>query len=239
MSLPLLVSVVTIAAFAQGLTGFGFGLVAMALLPLFMDFKDAVALVAVLNLLVCVATFLTARRHVVWRRTAPLAAGAFLGVPVGVWALVRWDARWLLGILGAWMIAFAISELLLARWWRPRFPEWSGWPVGLMSGALGGAFNAGGPPVVAYVYSQPWSKEETVAALQVVFGASAVVRVALMGGAGLMPAEMLTVLAASALPVLGGIALGARLLRRVPQAALKVVAALFFLVMGAKYLLAP
>ena len=137
------------------------------------------------------------------------------------------------------MIVFAISELLLARWWRPRFPEWSGWPVGLMSGALGGAFNAGGPPVIAYVYSQPWSKEETVAALQVVFGASAVVRVALMGGAGLMPAELLTVFAASALPVLGGIALGARLLRRVPQNALKVIAAVFFLVMGAKYLLAP
>jgi uncharacterized membrane protein YfcA len=60
-----------------------------------------------------------------------------------------------------------------------------------------------------------------------------------MGGAGLMPAELLTVFAASALPVLGGIALGARLLRRVPQNALKVIAAVFFLVMGAKYLLAP
>jgi uncharacterized membrane protein YfcA len=239
MSTFLLVAIVTVAAFAQGLTGFGFGLVAMALLPLFMDFKDAVALVAVLNLLVCAATFLSTRRHVVWRRVASLAVASALGVPLGVWALVRWDARWLLGILGAWMIAFAISELLLARWWRPRFPEWSGWPVGLMSGALGGAFNAGGPPAIAYVYSQPWSKEETVAALQVVFGASAVVRVALMGGAGLMPSELLTVFAASALPVLGGIALGARLLRRVPPNALKVIAAVFFLAMGAKYLLAP
>ncbi|MEY4089581.1 MAG: hypothetical protein RJB55_1852, partial [Verrucomicrobiota bacterium] len=44
MSIVLLVAIVTVAAFAQGLTGFGFGLVAMALLPLFMDFKDAVAL---------------------------------------------------------------------------------------------------------------------------------------------------------------------------------------------------
>ena len=239
MSLPLLVAIVTVAAFAQGLTGFGFGLVAMALLPLFMDFKDAVALVAVLNLLVCLATFLSTRRHLVWRRAAPLAAASFLGVPLGVWALIRWDARWLLAVLGAWMIAFAISELLLARWWRPRFPEWSGWPVGLVSGALGGAFNAGGPPVIAYVYSQPWSKEETVAALQVIFGASAVARVALMGGTGLVPADLVTICAVAALPVLGGIALGASLLRRVPQAALKVVAAAFFLVMGAKYLLAP
>jgi len=76
-------------------------------------------------------------------------------------------------------------------------------------------------------------------ALQVIFGASAVMRVALMGGTGLVPSDLMTVCAVSALPVLGGIALGARLLRRVPQAALKVVAAAFFLVMGAKYLLAP
>ena len=88
-------------------------------------------------------------------------------------------------------------------------------------------------------YSQPWGKEETVAALQMVFGASAVVRVGFMGGAGLMPAELWTVLGAAVLPVLAGITLGTRLLRRVPGAALKVVAAAFFLVMGLKYLLAP
>jgi uncharacterized membrane protein YfcA len=239
MATAIVVSILALAGFAQGLTGFGFGLVSMALLPLFIDFKDAVPLVAVLNLLVCAATLLTARRHLDWRRVAPLAAASALGVPFGVWALVRWDARWLLAVLGAWMIAFAISELALARWWRPRFPEWSAWPVGFISGVLGGAFNAGGPPVIAYTYSQPWGKEETVAALQMVFGASAVVRVGFMGGAGLMPAELWTVLGAAVLPVLAGITLGTRLLRRVPGAALKVVAAAFFLVMGLKYLLAP
>lgn len=239
MSLAVVVAILAVAGFAQGLTGFGFGLVSMALLPLCVDFKDAVPLVAVLNLLVCVATLLTARRHLHWRRVAPLAFASGLGVPLGVWALMRWDARWLLAVLGAWMIAFAVSELALARWWRPRFPAWSAWPVGFISGVLGGAFNAGGPPVIAYVYSQPWGKEETVAALQIVFGASAIVRVAFMGGAGLMPAELWTVLAAAVVPVLAGIALGARLLQRVPGAAFKTLAAVFFLVMGVKYLLAP
>ena len=137
MATAVVVAILALAGFAQGLTGFGFGLVSMALLPLFIDFKDAVPLVAVLNLLVCAATLLTARRHLDWRRVAPLAAASALGVPFGVWALVRWDARWLLAVLGAWMIAFAISELALARWWRPRFPEWSAWPVGFISGVLG------------------------------------------------------------------------------------------------------
>lgn len=239
MSTAVIVAILAFAGFAQGLTGFGFGLVSMALLPLCMDLKDAVPLVAVLNLLVCVATLLTAWRHLAWRRIAPMAFASALGVPLGVWALVRWEARWLLVVLGAWMIAFAVSELALARWWRPRFPAWSAWPVGLASGALGGAFNAGGPPVIAYIYSQPWGKEETVAALQVVFGASAIVRVAFMGGAGLMPAELWPVLAVAVVPVLVGIAVGARLLRRMPGAALKTLAAAFFLVMGVKYLLAP
>ena len=39
MATAVVVAILALAGFAQGLTGFGFGLVSMALLPLFIDFK--------------------------------------------------------------------------------------------------------------------------------------------------------------------------------------------------------
>src|SRR5690606_39976003 len=66
-------------------------------------------------------------------------------------------------------------------------PPWLGFPIGVSSGVLGGAFNMGGPPCVAYLYSRPWPKEEVVALLQVVFIISSALRLALFGMHGIVP----------------------------------------------------
>jgi uncharacterized membrane protein YfcA len=82
------VFVICLAGFAQGLTGFGFGLVAISLLPLMMNLKEATALTALLNLVVCSMTFYSLRRHYHWRRGWGLIVGASLGVPLGVYMLI-------------------------------------------------------------------------------------------------------------------------------------------------------
>lgn len=236
MGQALAIGILALAGFTQGLTGFGFGLVSMALLPLILPFKDALVVVAVLNVPVCALTLWANRRHVHWRRGAALAAGTCLGVPIGFYLLVKLDAGVLLRVLGALLCLFAVNEIFLARRFPLRFPAWSGFPVGLVSGGIGGAFNVGGPPVIAYVYSQPWAKEEIVAVLQVVFGSSALLRLIFVGHSGLLHAELarLTLLA---LPLLlAGIILGGRLLHRVPLPPLKLTVFVSLLVLGAKYL---
>jgi uncharacterized protein len=229
-------SILALAGFVQGLTGFGFGLVAMALLPLALGFKDALVVVALLNLAACLSTLLANRRHFSWRRGAGLALGSCVGVPIGFHALVRLDSNLLLHVLGAVMCLFALSELLLARRWPLRFPKWAGFPVGVVSGALGGAFNIGGPPVIAYAYSQPWRKEEIVATLQLVFGASALLRFGLVLQTGMLRPHLLQLSLLALAPMLFGIVLGGRLLDRVPREQLKLAVFAFLFVMGVKYL---
>ncbi len=239
MSSILPICILASAGLLQGLTGFGFGLVTMALLPLLLPYKDALVVVAVLVVPVSALTLFATRQHLCWRRGATLALGSCLGVPIGFYALVRLDAHFLLRALGALLCLFAAHELFLSRRFRLRFPAWTGLPIGIISGSLAGAFNVGGPPIIAYTYSQPWAKEEIVAVLQLVFGVSAVLRLALVGQSGLLHANLLHLTLLALGPLLAGIIVGNRFLRRVPQAKLKLIVFVFLFVMGLKYLVLP
>ncbi len=177
----LIILIIGLAGFAQGLTGFGFGLVAMPLLPMLMDFKDAVALTVMMNLIVCSMMFLNVRSSFSLRRGLGLVAGACLGVPIGVYVLAQFNQALLLRVLGGVMVFFSINELILMRATSARLSERFGFPCGLISGGLSGAFNMGGPPAIAFSYSQTWSKEQVVAVLQVVFGLSTLLRLILLG----------------------------------------------------------
>ncbi len=237
MTLPLIILMVCLAGFTQGLTGFGFGLVAMPLLLLSMDIKEASALTVLLNLIVCGMTFLSTRSHYSFRQGAALVVGACLGVPVGVYALVRLNEAFLLRSLGLVMLFFSANELILVRLKPIRLSERLGLPVGLLSGSLTGAFGMGGPPVVAFTYSQPWTKEQIVAVLQVVFGLSTVIRLLLLGTAGFLATPILIIGLWSVVPLVVAIALGQKWFARIPQPVLKRITFVFLGAMGIKYLL--
>ena len=157
-----------LAGIVQGTVGFGFGLVAMSTLPLWMDIKEAVPVVALLCLVVNATLTWRLRAHLGWSRIGPLLLGSLAGVPAGVFLFATLDPNWLLVGLGLALLFVAVQQ----TWFgttpdadKQVRPLWGGL-AGLVSGVLGGAFNTGGPPVVMYVGVQSWSKEDTVATLR-------------------------------------------------------------------------
>ena len=115
---PLFVAVAGIAflgAFAQGVTGFGSALVAMPLLALLIDVRDAAALVALLSLAINVSLLLPARRALPWRLVGPLLAGSAAGIPVGVLFLAGADPRLARALLGATLVASSAALLATPR----------------------------------------------------------------------------------------------------------------------------
>jgi uncharacterized membrane protein YfcA len=224
------------AAFVQGLTGFGFGMAAVALLPLAMGLKDAQVVVAILTGVVCAATFLPQWRHFRWQQGRGLVIGAGIGVPLGFWALVYSPATLLLRLLGLLLCVFSASELWLGGRTPARIPPALSFPVGIVSGCLGGALNMGGPPAIAYVYSQSWTKEQIVSMLQVVFGVSALLRLALLVPSRLIRAEHLWISLWTVAPMLAATWCGGSLLKRLPGKRVKVGVFLFLFAMGVKYL---
>ncbi len=239
MTVTITILMVCLAGFTQGLTGFGFGLVAMPLLLLLMDLKAASAFTVLLNLIVCGMTFFSNRAHYHYRQGLGLVVGACLGVPVGIYALVRLNEALLIRTLGVVMLLFSANELILLRARTVHLSERLGLPLGLISGGLTGAFGMGGPPAVAFTYSQPWTKEQTVAVLQVVFGLSTLLRLLLLGTAGFIAPPLLTTTLWSVVPLVLAIALGQKWFSRIPQPALKKATFVFLGAMGIKYLCFP
>lgn len=242
--LPYLLLIIFLASAIQGATGFGFGLFAVAALTLLVPLKTATPLLAVLNAPVVFYVLWKLRRHVPWRGLAPIIGGTLVGIPLGIHVLVHWRQDILLRVLGVVLLVAAWFSLRGNRAHEcevkpdsPRAGAALGVGVGLATGALGGAFNTAGPPLVAYVYCRPWSKEQRVGTLQAVFALSVVTRIALMSAAGLYQRDVLLTSAACLPATLLGMWAGYALFRRLPHRALEGVAAGFLLLIGLKLLI--
>ncbi len=233
----LTVAALALSGFVQSVTGFGFGLVSMSLLPLLLGYQDAYTMVAILNLVVCIMTLASNIRHYRWRQGLGLLIGSCLAVPLGFYAMVYLRPEWMLRGLGLLICLFTLSEMLMPKTRPLRVPERYGLALGALSGGLSGAFNAGGPPAVIYVYSQSWAKEHTVALLQVVFGTSSVIRLLMVHSSGLLRGELLRTGLLAILPLILAIYVGTRILHRIPRDRLRLIVFVFLFLIGVKYLL--
>jgi hypothetical protein len=218
---PALVTVVGgiafLAAFAQGVTGFGSALVAMPLLALLLDVRAAAALVALQSLAVNLVLMWPARRELPWQRVGPLLAGSLAGIPAGVLFLAGADSRLSRALLGVALI-LASAALLRTRSLRNGSGAGPALAAGALAGVLGGAFNTNGPIAALYAASQGWEKRETHAALQLYFFLSGLAIAALHGAAGISDRRVLLA-AASALPALAlGSLAGWAVHRRIDEA---------------------
>lgn len=217
--------VLAAAGFVQGLTGFGFAIVGMALLPLLhADWQSSMTLVAVNSILIPVVLL---RRHgggFSLRPALGLALGTLIGTYLGFHFTARnSDGGWFIRLFGLVLFLFSAFDLWQAARKDPLFGihKRLAIPFGLAGGFFGGAFNISGPPIVAYAYSQPWSKSQTVATLQVVFMAGAGYRMLLMGTNGFFDTQALNLLLWTTPPTLAGLLAGSHLLNRMEQTTLR------------------
>jgi len=180
MNWPFIVVTLACAGFVQGLTGFGFGMVSMSLLPAVLgDLKQAAAVSTVYGLLVTIATFVRHLQDYNWRLGLPFLISSCIGVPVGVYCLEKSPENFLLRVFGALMLALAIRELFLVKKPGQSFSPQVSVPFGLFSGSLSGAFNLGGIPTATYAYAHPWTQGQIIAFLQVMLVTSCSLRLLL------------------------------------------------------------
>src|ERR1035437_751813 len=136
--LLLTIATITLSSFVQSVTGFGLGLVAMALLPLFLSFNSAYFVLMIPNLVVCLVNFAANRRHFRWRQGLGLIIGSCLAVPLGFYFMIHIKSECLMRGLGLLICLFSASELLMSKRRPLRLPENLRVPMGLVSGGLSG-----------------------------------------------------------------------------------------------------
>jgi uncharacterized membrane protein YfcA len=163
------------AATISGFSGFGFALIAVPILTIFLDVKSVVPLEVVLALF-CL-TILSIKNLQRLREPAViyLFVGMVAGIAAGAWALDNLDAGVLKKILGCAVILFAVHIFKNAG----RERELKNWDsggrvfgaviatlVGVVSGVAGGMFGTSGPPLVVYV--DHFAKDKTAFRAQIV-----------------------------------------------------------------------
>lgn len=237
--MPFLLAVVALclAGFVHGFTGFGAAMTIMALLPLLLDFNEALFLGAFFTLPAATTLLVQTRKHFRWRDAWPLIAGAVIGTPLGLLVVAHLDRVILIRGLGVVLIVFSVNELLLSRIWTLRVPGWMGLPIGMICGILGAAFNIGGPPALIWVYSRPWRREQAVATLQVMFLFNSGLRLILTAPSGEASSRVLIVCALALVPFLLITLFGMRLAARVPPKRFKQLVLCALIAMGCHYLL--
>ena len=156
--------VIGLAAAVQSLAGFGVALVAIALLPCFLELQLAIPLVLLLCLLSSMGLWIYYRDSFDWRAIAPLVLSALVSIPIGLVGLHYVPEALARKVLGAFIVlyvAYDISRLVSPIFTMPSLesPRWA-YLFGAISGFLTGAFTTGGPPLVMYANSKEWSPEE-------------------------------------------------------------------------------
>ena len=233
--------VLATAGFIQGLTGFGFAIVGMAFLPVITpDWESSMTLVAVNSILI---PFVLLKRHggeFSLRPALGLTIGTLVGTYLGFHFMKQnMEGGWFIRLFGGVLIAFSIFDLIQSTRKGAVFSIHRALaiPFGFAGGFFGGAFNIGGPPVVAYAYSQGWSKSQIIATLQVVFLFGAGYRMLLMGSHGFFNQSVFHLLIWTTPATLLGIVTGNHFLARTDQAQLRTWVFVLVGILGLYYLI--
>jgi uncharacterized membrane protein YfcA len=210
-----LIAATTLAAsFISGLSGFGFGLVAMALLPLLIGIKLANAFVSFCTLAIFTSLTIPLRKHISWRALVPLLVGTALGVPIGVYGLVNLPEGLLLKILAGFILSYVAFSLLTQNKNHFHMDRRWGYLAGFVGGLISGALSAGGPPVIMYCDSLNLGKKGFKATLQVYFVLMILYKIPLFYVTGLLTPELWRTLLNYSPFVAAGTACGVLLFRR-------------------------
>lgn len=207
-----------VAGFTQGVTGFGFGLLAIPLLSLFIDIKTAVPLCSLLGILITTFLSLRLRRHIDRRKILPLLCGCIPGVAVGTLVLKKAPTELLSVLMGVMLIAYTLYRMTGKRQPRGIHPRWA-YAAGFFTGAVSSAFSAGGPPTIIYATLRGWNKNEIKATLSGFFLTGGLTVVTAHALTGLTTGLVLHYFLLSAPVVIAGVFIGSLLYDRIDTGA--------------------
>ncbi|QEF98984.1 Sulfite exporter TauE/SafE [Stieleria maiorica] len=237
------IGVIALAAgFVHSAIGFGFGMVAVTLLPLFVEVRQSHVVISTASVPVLMMAAWAYREGADWSALWRALVGAAIGMPLGLLAFEWVSPDWLIrgtGLAILVMVAISIRNRRRANSETKSRPG-SSWIAGALGGFLAGAVTIAGPPVAAYALSQPWEQSRFKAFLNQFLCAVASYKVAGLAVRGFIDQETLVQSAALAPMAILGIQIGAMFSRRLSTrrfqtfvAIALVAVAIYFVVRGA------
>ncbi|SES01065.1 sulfite exporter TauE/SafE family protein [Salisediminibacterium halotolerans] len=216
-------------AFVQGVSGFGFGLIAMSFLPLIYTVQESALLVLSLSLVLASSMILQMYKHIQWRALFVLLGAAFVGRLGGYHILHTYGE---LDILRVFLGIFLILVVFYLFFSKKPDPDrivsgkWLPMAAGFGGGFVGGIFAVGGPFFVFYMMLKFSDNKYAYSAnLQVTFLFTNATSVALHGASGDYSLMLVVFFLVGIMSVVFGSRLGVRCFSYIPQDKIKKLAA--------------
>lgn len=166
MTLAIIIAGAAAGGFVQGLSGFAFGLVALAFWAWVVEPEMAGPMVVFGSLLGQLVALRMVRIGFRSRHIPPLLLGGLGGVPVGVALLDIIDPTGFQLMVGLVLMAFCPALLMAAALPRVGGGRAADAAVGVVGGVMGGLGGLSGPAPTLWCALHPWSKDEQRAIIQ-------------------------------------------------------------------------
>jgi len=200
---------VFVAGVVRGYSGFGFAMIAAVTLSAGLSPREAVPIILVLDIVTGIWLLPKAWRDVDLKSLSWLAAGAVVGIPVGVQLLSGIPVKpmritiSLVTMAAALMLWYGFSLKKMLR--KPGTVA-----TGLVSGILTGSTTIGGPPVILFYLSSPTSAAVSRASLIAFFAGGDLFAFSISIFHGLVTTDILKTAALFLIPLCAGLAVGSR-----------------------------
>lgn len=221
IGLALVAPVTLCASYIQSVTGFGFGIFAMMLLPALLLYTEANVLSSMLSVLTSVTIAFVMRRSISWKNTVFPLIGCLFATYVAVNFVKTQKNETLMLLLGAVLFILSLYFFFFSGKIRIRPAWYTGLIAGLFSGLMGGMFSIGGPPVVIYFLQSEEDSDHYLATISSYFVFSGVISVATKAVAGFLTTNVWAGFAFGVLGTAAGSWIGKRTREKTKPAALR------------------
>ena len=234
VSLILIAVIFLIGGAVKGVIGVGLPSVTLGLLAAMMSLQPAIAL----TLAPALATNIWqgafgGHGRVLFARLWPFLLAIVLAVGFGTQVLQRVDHSYLKALLGLLLAVYGATGLARPSIHLPQ--AWEGWSkpcVGLVNGLITGMTGTFVVPATLYLQSLGLPRDQLIQAMGMVFGLSSFALAVAMGSQNLVSGELGALSVAAILPALIGMAIGARIRRRLSEALFRKVFFVSLILLG-------
>ena len=244
LSIFLYIGVIALAAgFVHSAIGFGFGIVAITLLPLVVEVQQSHIVISTASFPVLMMAAWTYRQGADWGSLWRALVGAAVCMPLGLLAFEFVSIDWLIRGTGVAILAMVWMSFRNRQKTHSETKSSGGssWIAGGLGGFLAGAVTIAGPPVAAYALSQPWDQARFKAFLNQFLVVVSLYKIVGLSVRGFIDQETLIQSAALAPMAILGIQLGAVFSRRLSTrrfqtfvAVALVAVAIYYVLTGAR-----
>lgn len=211
-----LILTITMASFTQAVTGFGFSILAIPLLAIFMPVVDAIVIATISSFFLTAVVALRERHRINSSILLKVSVLSALGMPLGIVVLREIDERWIVIAI----VCFVLVSTFASFGKRIVIPERI--PVngflGFVSGSMLTSTGLNGPPIVLLVHRVETEAGRARALMQALFALQDFIAIIIFSISGMVSTESITMTSRGLVGLVLGWLVGNWLFHRIPGA---------------------